>query len=150
MISQGYESKRTLNNRIDEMKTWLTEPKLLKADKDAEYAQILEIDIDKIEQPLLCCPNDPDDVKPLSEVSKTSIDEVFIGSCMTNIGHFRAASTILEQSDLPIQSKMWIAPPTRMDEAKLRKKGCTTFLPVKGGQEWKYQVVLFVWEIRLK
>lgn len=134
MISQGYESKRTLNNRIDEMKTWLTEPKLLKADKDAEYAQILEIDIDKIEQPLLCCPNDPDDVKPLSEVSKTSIDEVFIGSCMTNIGHFRAASTILEQSDLPIQSKMWIAPPTRMDEAKLREEGLYNIFARKGAR----------------
>ncbi len=132
MISQGYQSKETLKRRVNDMNAWLENPKLLKADPDAEYAEVLNIDISEIDQPLLCCPNDPDDVKPLSEVSETSIDEVFIGSCMTNIGHFRAAGKLLEESKEPIQSKMWIAPPTKMDETKLREEGLYNTFARKG------------------
>ncbi|MDB1125107.1 bifunctional aconitate hydratase 2/2-methylisocitrate dehydratase [Vibrio algarum] len=123
MLSQGYENKETLEKRIVEMQNWLNNPVLLKADSDARYAEVLEIDIEEITEPLLCCPNDPDDVKPLSEIAQTPIDEVFVGSCMTNIAHFRAAGKILEQSDCVIQSKMWIAPPTKMDDVQLRNEG---------------------------
>jgi len=123
MIQQGYKNRECLEKRVYEMQDWLDNPSLLKADKDAQYKEVLEIDIDTITEPLLCCPNDPDDVKPLSDVANTPIDEVFIGSCMTNIGHFRAASKILEQRDTTIQSKMWIAPPTKMDEAQLKGEG---------------------------
>ncbi|WP_375748810.1 bifunctional aconitate hydratase 2/2-methylisocitrate dehydratase [Vibrio sp. HN007] len=132
MISQGYESRETIQKRIDDMKAWLADPKLLKADPDAQYAEVLEIDVADIIEPLLCCPNDPDDVKPLSEVKGTSIDEVFIGSCMTNIGHFRAAGQLLDQSNQPTKSKMWIAPPTKMDEAKLRQEGLYNTFARKG------------------
>jgi aconitate hydratase 2/2-methylisocitrate dehydratase len=97
-------------------------PHLLKADQDAEYAAVIEIDLSQLQQPVLCCPNDPDDAKLLSEVSGTVIDEVFIGSCMTNIGHFRAASKLLEgKRDIPV--KLWVAPPTKMDAAELTKEG---------------------------
>ena len=122
MIAQGYEDKRTLERRIKAVEAWLAKPQLLEADKDAEYAAVIEIDLAEITEPLLCCPNDPDDVKPLSQVQNTKIDEVFIGSCMTNIGHFRAASALLQgKRDIPV--KLWVAPPTKMDAAELTKEG---------------------------
>ncbi|PJC87576.1 bifunctional aconitate hydratase 2/2-methylisocitrate dehydratase [Vibrio sp. HA2012] len=132
MISQGYESKACLEKRVQEMENWLADPTLLKADKDAGYAAVLEIDIDAITEPLLCCPNDPDDVKPLSAVANTAIDEVFIGSCMTNIGHFRAAAKILEPWDGANQSKTWIAPPTKMDEKQLMSEGIYNIFARRG------------------
>jgi len=122
MIAQGYADKRSLERRIKAVEAWLAKPDLLAGDKDAEYAAVIEIDMDTITEPLLCCPNDPDDVKPLSVVQNTRIDEAFIGSCMTNIGHFRAASTLLEgKRDIPV--KLWIAPPTKMDAEQLTKEG---------------------------
>jgi aconitate hydratase 2/2-methylisocitrate dehydratase len=122
MIAQGYADKRSLERRIRAVEAWLAKPSLLEGDKDAEYAAVIEIDMNTITEPLLCCPNDPDDVKPLSQVQNTKIDEVFIGSCMTNIGHFRAASTLLEgRRDIPV--KLWVAPPTKMDAEQLTKEG---------------------------
>ncbi len=122
MINAGYQDKNTLTKRIRAMQQWLASADLLKADENCEYAQIIEINLDEIKEPILACPNDPDDVKLLSEVANTPIDEVFIGSCMTNIGHFRAAAQLLKNtSDLPVE--LWIAPPTRMDEAQLKKEG---------------------------
>jgi aconitate hydratase 2/2-methylisocitrate dehydratase len=122
MIADGYQDKRTLERRIKAMEQWLANPQLLKADADAEYAAVIEIDLAEIKEPILCCPNDPDDAKFLSDVAGTKIDEVFIGSCMTNIGHFRAASKLLEgKRDIPV--KLWVAPPTKMDAAELTKEG---------------------------
>ncbi len=122
MIAQGYNDKRALERRIKAVEAWLANPNLLEADKDAEYAHVLEIDMSQLTEPVLCCPNDPDDAKLLSEVAGTKIDEVFIGSCMTNIGHFRAASKLLEgRRDIPV--KLWVAPPTKMDAAELTKEG---------------------------
>jgi aconitate hydratase 2/2-methylisocitrate dehydratase len=122
MIANGYQDARTLQRRIDGMKDWLAKPELLEPDADAEYAYVLEIDLNEIREPLLACPNDPDDVKTLSDVAGEKIDEVFIGSCMTNIGHYRAASKVLEDAGL-LSTKLWVAPPTRMDEAQLREEG---------------------------
>ncbi len=122
MIADGYADKRTLERRIKSMEAWLANPQLLKADADAEYAAVIEIDLNDLKEPVLCCPNDPDDAKVLSEVQGTKIDEVFIGSCMTNIGHFRAASKLLEgKRDIPV--KLWVAPPTKMDASELTKEG---------------------------
>lgn len=122
MIANGYEDKRTLQRRIDAVEAWLAKPNLLEADKDAEYAAVIEIDLDQLKEPVLCCPNDPDDAKLLSDVAGTKIDEAFIGSCMTNIGHFRAAAKLLGgQRDIPV--KLWVAPPTRMDQQELVKEG---------------------------
>jgi aconitate hydratase 2/2-methylisocitrate dehydratase len=122
MIAQGYSDKRALERRIKAVEAWLANPQLLEADANAEYAHVLEIDMDQLKEPVLCCPNDPDDAKLLSDVAGTKIDEVFIGSCMTNIGHFRAASKLLEgRRDIPV--KLWIAPPTKMDAAELTKEG---------------------------
>lgn len=122
MIADGYQDKRTLERRIKAMEAWLADPQLLRADADAEYAAVIEIDLDALKEPVLCCPNDPDDAKLLSEVAGAKIDEVFIGSCMTNIGHFRAASKLLEgKRDIPV--KLWVAPPTKMDAAELTKEG---------------------------
>lgn len=122
LIERGYEDKRTLQRRIDAMRAWLEDPQLLEPDADAEYAQVLEIDLDEIKEPLVACPNDPDDIKPLSQVAGDKVDEVFVGSCMTNIGHYRAAAKVLEDSSL-IPARLWVAPPTRMDEAQLREEG---------------------------
>ncbi|WP_455198146.1 bifunctional aconitate hydratase 2/2-methylisocitrate dehydratase [Kaarinaea lacus] len=122
MIANDYEDKRTLQRRIDAMQAWLDDPQLLEADADAEYAEIIEIDLSEIKEPLLACPNDPDDIKPLSEVAGAKIDEVFIGSCMTNIGHYRAAGKVLEDSG-SVPTRLWIAPPTRMDEHQLTEEG---------------------------
>jgi len=122
MIAQGYEDKRSLERRIQKMQEWLAAPTLLEADANAEYAHVLEIDLAEIKEPILCCPNDPDDAKFLSEVAGAKIDEVFIGSCMTNIGHFRAASTLLAgKGEIPV--KLWVAPPTKMDQSELIKEG---------------------------
>ena len=122
MIANGYEDKRTLTRRIKAMETWIANPHLLKADENADYCEIIEIDMNEIKEPILACPNDPDDVKFLSEVAGDKIDEVFIGSCMTNIGHFRAAGKILEgKTDIP--TRLWIAPPTKMDAMMLTEEG---------------------------
>ena len=122
MIADGYQDKRSLERRIKAVEAWLAKPELLEADQDAEYAHVIEIDLADLKEPVLCCPNDPDDAKLLSAVENTKIDEVFIGSCMTNIGHFRAASKLLEgKRDIPV--KLWIAPPTKMDAAELTKEG---------------------------
>ena len=122
MIADGYKDPRTLERRIKAMEAWLADPKLLDADQDAEYAAVIEINMDDIKEPIVACPNDPDDVKFMSEVSGTKIDEVFIGSCMTNIGHFRAAGKLLEgKSDIPV--RLWVAPPTKMDAQQLTEEG---------------------------
>ncbi|HEC58325.1 MAG TPA: bifunctional aconitate hydratase 2/2-methylisocitrate dehydratase [Methylophaga sp.] len=122
MIAEGYQDARTIQRRIEAMEAWLADPQLMERDADAEYAEIIEIDLNDIKEPLLACPNDPDDVKPLSEIAGVEIDEVFIGSCMTNIGHYRAAGKVLEKlSALP--TKLWIAPPTRMDQHQLTEEG---------------------------
>ncbi len=122
MIAEGYQDPRSLQRRIKAMEAWLADPRLMKADADAEYAAVIEIDLADVHEPIVACPNDPDDVKTLSEVSGAVIDEVFIGSCMTNIGHFRAASKLLEgKRDIP--TKLWVAPPTKMDAAELTKEG---------------------------
>ena len=118
LISEGYGDERTIERRAQAMEAWLENPELLEADEDAEYAAIIEINLNDIKEPLLACPNDPDDIKPLSEVSKTKIDEVFIGSCMTNIGHFRAAGNLLKQAK-EVPTTLWIVPPTKMDEHQL-------------------------------
>ena len=122
MISEGYGDKRTIARRIQAMEAWLENPELMQADADADYAAVIEIDLNEIKEPILACPNDPDDVKLLSEVANTAIDEVFIGSCMTNIGHFRAAAQLLKDK-AELSTELWIAPPTRMDEAQLKQEG---------------------------
>ena len=123
MIKEGYGDAKTLQKRIDAMKDWLKDPQLLEADRDAEYAAVIEIDMNKITEPILCAPNDPDDARLLSQVQGTKIDEVFIGSCMTNIGHFRAAGKLLEPLKSQLPTKLWLAPPTKMDRAQLTKEG---------------------------
>jgi len=122
MIAMGYEDKRSIQRRIDAMQAWLDDPQLLEADSDAEYAEIIEIDLNQIKEPLLACPNDPDDIKPLSQLAGAKVDEVFIGSCMTNIGHYRAAGKVLEASS-QVPTRLWIAPPTKMDQHQLTEEG---------------------------
>ncbi|MDB1124967.1 bifunctional aconitate hydratase 2/2-methylisocitrate dehydratase [Vibrio sp. kj40-1] len=124
MIENGYGDRAALQNRVDAIKTWLLNPVLLKADEGAQYAEVIEIDLNNISEPILCCPNDPDDARLLSEVTGTEIDEVFVGSCMTNIGHFRATAKLLEAQGDIAKSKLWLAPPTKMDDMKLRQEGC--------------------------
>jgi len=133
MIDNGYQDPRTLQRRIASMQAWLAKPELLEADKDAEYAHVIEIDLNTITEPLVACPNDPDDIKPLTAVVGDKIDEVFIGSCMTNIGHYRAAAKVLEGSG-GIPTRLWIAPPTRMDEAQLRDEGVYSVFGVAGAR----------------
>ncbi len=123
MIAEGYQSARTLQRRINAMQAWLDNPVLMEPDADAEYAEVIEINMSEIKEPILACPNDPDDVKTLSDVAGTHIDEVFIGSCMTNIGHFRAAGKLLQQQDKALSTRLWIAPPTKMDQAELTEEG---------------------------
>jgi len=128
MIAQGYGDVRTISRRIKSMEEWLAKPVLLEADADAEYFEIIEINMDEIKEPLLACPNDPDDIKPLSEVAGTKIDEVFLGSCMTNIGHFRAAGKLLQShaaqgNDGELPTRLWVAPPTKMDQTQLTEEG---------------------------
>jgi aconitate hydratase 2/2-methylisocitrate dehydratase len=123
MIAQGYGDVRTISRRVAAMQEWLANPVLLSADADADYASVIEIDLATITEPLLACPNDPDDVKVLSAVAGTQIDEVFIGSCMTNIGHFRAAGKILDKVEGQLPTKLWMSPPTKMDAAQLVEEG---------------------------
>ncbi|MBT5488914.1 MAG: bifunctional aconitate hydratase 2/2-methylisocitrate dehydratase [Halieaceae bacterium] len=123
MIAEGYGDARTLERRARNMEAWLDNPDLLMADNDAEYAAVIEIDLAEIDQPIVCAPNDPDDARLLSEVQGDKVDEVFIGSCMTNIGHFRAAGALLEAHGAPVSTRMWICPPTRMDENQLMEEG---------------------------
>ena len=134
MISEGYGDKRTIARRILAMEAWLADPQLMRADSDAEYAEILEIDVSKITEPILCAPNDPDDARILSSVAGQQIDEVFIGSCMTNIGHFRAAGKLLDAAKGPLPTRLWIAPPTKMDAAKLTEEGYYTIFGKAGAR----------------
>ena len=133
MIDNGYQDARTLQRRIEAMQAWLAKPELLEADADAEYAHVIEIDLNEIKEPLVACPNDPDDIKPLSAVVGDKVDEVFIGSCMTNIGHYRAAAKVLEGAGA-LPTRLWIAPPTRMDEAQLRDEGVYSVFGVAGAR----------------
>ncbi len=123
MIAEGYGDRRTIERRITAMEAWLANPELMTADKDAEYAHVIEIDLADIKEPILCAPNDPDDARLLSEVQGTQIDEVFIGSCMTNIGHFRAAGKLLEKFGGQLDTRLWVAPPTKMDRDQLIEEG---------------------------
>ncbi|GAB7230615.1 bifunctional aconitate hydratase 2/2-methylisocitrate dehydratase [Vibrio rotiferianus] len=123
MISEGYGDRRTIERRITAMEEWLANPELMEADADAEYAHIIEIDLADVHEPILCAPNDPDDARLLSDVQGTQIDEVFIGSCMTNIGHFRAAGKLLEQFGGQLDTRLWVAPPTKMDRDQLTEEG---------------------------
>ncbi|MBY7788045.1 bifunctional aconitate hydratase 2/2-methylisocitrate dehydratase [Vibrio fluvialis] len=123
MIAEGYGDRRTIERRIKAMEEWVATPELMEADKDAEYAHVIEIDLADIKEPILCAPNDPDDARPLSEVQGTAIDEVFIGSCMTNIGHFRAAGKLLDKFNGQLETRLWVAPPTKMDRDQLTEEG---------------------------
>ncbi|GAB1622902.1 bifunctional aconitate hydratase 2/2-methylisocitrate dehydratase [Agarivorans sp. B2Z047] len=123
MIAEGYGDRRTIERRITAMQEWIANPELMEADKDAEYKEIIEIDLADINEPVLCAPNDPDDARLLSEVAGQSIDEVFLGSCMTNIGHFRAAGKLLDKHTGSLPTRMWVAPPTRMDQKQLTEEG---------------------------
>ena len=123
MIAEGYGDRRTLERRIQGMEKWLADPQLLEADADAEYAAVIDIDLADIKEPILCAPNDPDDARLLSDVQGEKIDEVFIGSCMTNIGHFRAAGKLLDSHKGQLPTRLWVAPPTRMDAAQLTEEG---------------------------
>ncbi len=134
MIDNHYGDARTLERRTRQMEEWLENPVLLQPDPDAEYHKVLEIDLNEITEPLLACPNDPDDIKPLSAVAGTKIDEVFIGSCMTNIGHFRAAGEVLQRVEPPLPTRLWIAPPTRMDEHQLISEGVYSIFGVSGAR----------------
>jgi aconitate hydratase 2/2-methylisocitrate dehydratase len=134
MIEQGYGDIRTLERRARKMEEWLANPELMEADADAEYAAIIEIDLADIKEPILACPNDPDDVKILSDVAGAKIDEVFIGSCMTNIGHFRAAGKLLASTKDALSTRLWIAPPTKMDEHQLMEEGYYSIYGVKGAR----------------
>ncbi len=133
MIANGYEDRRTLERRIKAMEAWIAKPDLLAPDADADYAAVIEIDLADVREPIVACPNDPDDVKPLSEVAGDTIDEVFIGSCMTNIGHFRAAGKVLDgRTDIP--TRLWIAPPTKMDAMILNEEGYYSILGKSGAR----------------
>lgn len=134
MIATGYQDTRTLQRRIDAMQKWLENPVLLEADKNAEYAETIEIDLNVIKEPLLACPNDPDDIKPLSEVANDKVDEVFIGSCMTNIGHYRAAGKLLKEYGKQVPTKLWIAPPTKMDAHQLTEEGYYSIFGLAGAR----------------
>ena len=123
MLAENYGDERTISRRIAAMEKWLANPELLEADSNADYAAVIEIDLNEIKEPIVACPNDPDDVKLLSEVAGDKIDEVFIGSCMTNIGHFRAAGKLLEQVEGSVPTRLWIVPPTKMDEHQLMEEG---------------------------
>ncbi len=133
MIASGYGDAKTLERRAQAMEEWILNPELLEPDENAEYAEVIEIDLNEITEPLLACPNDPDDIKPLSEVANTKIQEVFIGSCMTNIGHFRAAGTLLEKYS-GIKARLWVVPPTKMDEKQLIEEGIYNIFGVSGAR----------------
>ena len=122
MVARGYSDARTIMRRVAKMEEWLANPVLLAADADAEYAEIIEIDLNEIKEPIVAAPNDPDNVKLLSEVANDPVQEVFVGSCMTNIGHYRATAKVLEGAG-EVKTRLWIAPPTRMDEHQLKEEG---------------------------
>ena len=134
MITEGYGDVRTIERRIKAMEEWLANPVLLEADADAEYFEVIEIDMSEIKEPLLACPNDPDDVKTLSAVAGTKIDEVFLGSCMTNIGHFRAAGKLLEKHQGELPTQLWVAPPTKMDQTQLTEEGYSSTFDKAGAR----------------
>jgi aconitate hydratase 2/2-methylisocitrate dehydratase len=125
MIARGYHDERTMARRIKAMEAWLADPQLMGADADAAYTEVIEINLDSLTEPVLACPNDPDNVKLLSEVAGDRVDEVFIGSCMTNIGHYRAAATVLQGAGTS-KARLWVCPPTRMDEEMLKAEGYYT------------------------
>ena len=133
MIASGYGDAKTLERRAQAMEEWIENPELLEPDENAEYAEIIEIDLNEIKEPLLACPNDPDDIKPLSEVANTDIQEVFIGSCMTNIGHFRAAGTLLNKYN-ETKARLWVVPPTKMDEKQLMEEGIYNVFGTSGAR----------------
>ncbi|NER29465.1 MAG: aconitate hydratase B, partial [Symploca sp. SIO1C4] len=133
MVARGYHDERTIMRRVAKMEEWLANPVLMEADADAEYAEIIEIDLNEITEPIVAAPNDPDNVKLLSEVAGDKIDEVFIGSCMTNIGHYRAAAKALE-GEPPVKVRLWICPPTRMDEKQLKEEGVYGTFGVAGAR----------------
>ena len=133
MIASGYGDPKTLERRAQAMEEWIENPELLEPDENAEYAEIIEIDLNEIKEPLLACPNDPDDIKPLSEVANTEIQEVFIGSCMTNIGHFRAAGTLLNKYN-GTKARLWVVPPTKMDEKQLMEEGIYNIFGTSGAR----------------
>ncbi|MDB2704441.1 bifunctional aconitate hydratase 2/2-methylisocitrate dehydratase [Gammaproteobacteria bacterium] len=133
MIASGYGDAKTLERRAQAMEEWIENPELLQPDENAEYAEIIEIDLNEITEPLLACPNDPDDIKPLSEVANTEIQEVFIGSCMTNIGHFRAAGTLLQKYN-GTKARLWVVPPTKMDEKQLMEEGIYNIFGISGAR----------------
>ena len=133
MIGSGYGDAKTLERRAQAMEEWITNPELLEPDENAEYAEIIEIDLNEITEPLLACPNDPDDIKPLSAVANTDIDEVFIGSCMTNIGHFRAAGHLLKKYN-GTKARLWVVPPTKMDEKQLMEEGIYNIFGTSGAR----------------
>tara|TARA_B100002051_G_scaffold210875_1_gene202500 strand:+ start:40 stop:1881 length:1842 start_codon:yes stop_codon:yes gene_type:complete len=133
MIASGYGDAKTLERRAQAMEEWILKPELLEPDENAEYAEIIEINLNEIKEPLLACPNDPDDIKPLSAVENTEIQEVFIGSCMTNIGHFRAAGTLLEKYN-GTKARLWVVPPTKMDEKQLIEEGIYNIFGVSGAR----------------
>ncbi|KGF73453.1 hypothetical protein DO97_18150 [Neosynechococcus sphagnicola sy1] len=122
MVARGYGDARTILRRVAKMETWLANPTLMAADSDAEYAETIEVDLDQITEPIVAAPNDPDNIKLMSACAGDPIHEVFIGSCMTNIGHYRAAAKVLEGAG-PVKVRLWICPPTRMDEQQLREEG---------------------------
>ncbi|MGB1271023.1 MAG: bifunctional aconitate hydratase 2/2-methylisocitrate dehydratase, partial [Endozoicomonas sp.] len=132
MISEGYGDPRTLERRARKMEEWLANPTMMRADADAEYAEVIEIDLADIKEPILCAPNDPDDARTLSDVAGDKVDEVFLGSCMTNIGHFRAAGKLLEQNSDPLKTRFWMSPPTKMDKAQLEEEGYYTIYQDNG------------------
>jgi aconitate hydratase 2/2-methylisocitrate dehydratase len=134
MVAEGYQDPQTLRTRIDAVKEWLKAPELLKADSKAEYAAVIEIDLAEITEPILACPNDPDDVKLLSEVAGTPIQDVFLGSCMTNIGHFRAAAEIWRGQKFNPAVRTWICPPTRMDQDKLKDEAVFSVYSAMGAR----------------
>ena len=132
MISEGYGDARTLERRAKKMEEWLANPTMMRADQDAEYAEVIDIDLADIKEPILCAPNDPDDARTLSDVAGDKVDEVFLGSCMTNIGHFRAAGKLLEQNHDPLKTRFWMSPPTKMDKAQLEEEGYYTIYDDNG------------------
>ncbi|BCD98150.1 bifunctional aconitate hydratase 2/2-methylisocitrate dehydratase [Marinagarivorans cellulosilyticus] len=134
MVSEGYGDARTLERRASKMEEWLANPELLEGDADAEYAAVIEIDLAEVTEPVVCCPNDPDDARLLSEVAGDKVDEVFIGSCMTNIGHFRAAGKLFESTKGTLNSRFWISPPTKMDAHTLMEEGYYNIFGAKGAR----------------
>ena len=134
MIEEGYQDPETLQGRIDAVNEWLKDPKLLRADANAEYAAVIEIDLAEITEPILACPNDPDDVKLLSDIQGTPIQDVFLGSCMTNIGHFRAAAEIWRGEKFNPSVRTWVCPPTRMDQVKLKEEAVFSVFSAMGAR----------------